>query len=66
MAIKTGKTTLIKALSEMKEADYSKDFELNRIYKRLESGRKQFGEIFEKNIKAVMQISSLDLTIHKM
>lgn len=63
MAIKTGKTTLIKALSEMKEADYSKDFELNRIYKRLESGRKQFGEIFEKNIKAVMQISSLDLTM---
>lgn len=63
MAIKNGKTTLIKALSEMKEADYTKDSELNDIYKRLQNGRKQFGEIFAKNIKAVMQISSLDLTM---
>lgn len=63
MAIKNGKTVLIKALSEMKEADYTKDSDLNNIYKRLQNGRKQFGEIFEKNIKAVMQISSLDLTM---
>lgn len=63
MAVKKGKTVLIKALSEMKEADYTKDSELNNIYKRLQIGRKQFGEIFEKNIKAVMQISSLDLTM---
>ncbi|MCI8306527.1 MAG: hypothetical protein HFH14_00620 [Lachnospiraceae bacterium] len=63
MAVKKGKTVLIKALSEMKEADYAKDSELNNIYKRLQIGRKQFGEIFEKNIKAVMQISSLDLTM---
>lgn len=58
MAIRTGKTALVKAISELKETDYTKDPELHDIYKRLQSGRKQFGEIFEKNIKAVMQISS--------
>ena len=47
----------------MKEADYTRDPDLQDIYERLKSGRQQFGEIFEKNIKAVMQISSLDLTM---
>lgn len=55
--------TLVKAISEMKEADYSKNPELKNIYQRLAQGRKQFAELFEKNIKAVMQISSLDLTM---
>lgn len=63
MAIKTGKTALIKAVSELKEADYTKNPDLYNIYQRLQNGRKQFGEIFDKNIKAVMQISSLDLTM---
>lgn len=63
MALKTSKSALIKAISEMKEADYTRDPDLQDIYERLKSGRKQFGEIFEKNIKAVMQISSLDLTM---
>lgn len=63
MALKTSKAALVKAISEMKEADYTKDPDLQDIYKRLQSGRRQFGEIFEKNIKAVMQISSLDLTM---
>lgn len=63
MAIKTGKSALVKAVSELKEADYTKDADLNDIYQRLQDGRKQFGEIFDKNIKAVMQISSLDLTM---
>ncbi len=60
-----GKTTnrLIRAISELKAADYSKHPQLNSIYQRLLNGRKQFAEIFEKNIKAVMQISSLDLTL---
>ncbi len=53
----------MKAVSELKEADYSKEPELNKIYRRLLGGRKQFAEVFEKNIKAVMQISSLDLTM---
>lgn len=63
MALKTNKAALVKAISEMKEADYTKDPDLQDIYDRLQSGRKQFGKIFEKNIKAVMQISSLDLTM---
>lgn len=63
MALKGKKMVLVKAVSELKKADYSKEPELNDIYQRLFKGRKQFAEIFEKNIKAVMQISSLDLTM---
>ena len=63
MAIKKGKTALMRAVSELQDTDYSKAPELNKIYTRLFHGRKQFAEVFEKNIKAVMQISSLDLTM---
>ena len=63
MAFKSGKAALVKAISELRETDYTKDPDLQDIYHRLQNGRKQFGEIFEKNIKAVMQISSLDLTM---
>ncbi len=63
MALKTSKSALVKAVSELKEADYAKEPDLRNIYQRLQNGRKQFGEIFDKNIKAVMQISSLDLTM---
>ncbi len=54
---------LVKAIAELREADYSREPELNGIYRRLLKGKEQFGEILEKNIKAVMQISSLDLTM---
>lgn len=57
------KNVLMKAVSELKAADYSKEPELDRIYQRLASNRKKFAEILEKNINAVMQISSLDLTM---
>lgn len=63
MNIRKGKATLMKAVSELKETDYSKEPELGKIYRRLFNGRQQFAEVFEKNIKAVMQISSLDLTM---
>lgn len=63
MLNKKNKTTLMKAVSELKKADYSKEPELNKIYNRLYDGRNQFAEIFDKNISAVMQISSLDLTM---
>lgn len=63
MGYKTKKAVLMKAVSELKATDYSKEPELNRIYQRLSNGRKQFAEILEKNINAVMQISSLDLTM---
>lgn len=64
MPIGKKNSDLIKAVSELKAADYSKDPELNSIYQRLLNAREQFVEIFDKNIKAVMQISSLDLTMH--
>ena len=57
------RTALTRAVSELKETDYSREPELNGIYHRLSKGRKQFAEVFEKNIKAVMQISSLDLML---
>ncbi len=46
-----GKTTkLIKAVSELKAEDYSKEPELNNIYERLTRARQEFADIFEKNI----------------
>lgn len=63
MKIRNNKTILMKAVSQLKETDYSKVPELDDMYKRLSKGRTQFAEIFDKNMKAVMQISSLDLTM---
>lgn len=63
MAVGKKKAVLMKAVSELKAEDYSKMPELEGIYKRLANGRKQFAEVLDKNIKAVMQISSLDLTM---
>jgi len=61
MATNKKKAVLMRAMSELQAADYSKEPELRSIYQRLANGRKGFAEIFEKNINAVMQISSLDL-----
>lgn len=63
MGMKSKKNVLMKAVSQLQEADYSREPELKNIYSRLSKGRKQFAEVFDKNIKAVMQISSLDLTM---
>ncbi len=57
------KTVLMKAVSQLKQEDYSREPELGGIYSRLSDGRKQFAEVLDKNINAVMQISSLDLTM---
>ncbi len=63
MATKKKKIMLMRAVSELKKADYSPEPELGGIYQRLANGRKQFAEVLDKNINAVMQISSLDLTM---
>lgn len=63
MVIGRKKKVLMRAVSELKEADYSREPELDNIYRRLSKGRKQFAELLDKNMKAVMQISSLDLTM---
>ncbi|MDD6812378.1 MAG: methyl-accepting chemotaxis protein [Lachnospiraceae bacterium] len=56
---------LIQSLSRLQEADYSlSGQELADIYERLQNGRAQFEKVLEQNISAVMQISSLDLTLH--
>ena len=60
---KKRKSVLMKAVSELKRADFSGEPELNNIYNRLSDGRKQFADVFDKNINAVMHISSLDLTM---
>lgn len=57
------KAVLMRAVSEMKRADYSGAPELGNMYDRLSDGRRQFAEVFDKNINAVMQISSLDLAM---
>ena len=54
---------LISAMAELKDADYSKNPKLGDIYKRLLKGRKQFENVMSKDIQAIMQISSLDLTL---
>ena len=63
MGLRGNKAILMKAVSELKQADYSREPQLNEIYQRLQRGRGQFADAFDKNIKAVMQISSLDLTM---
>ncbi|MDE7476938.1 MAG: hypothetical protein K2M91_03150, partial [Lachnospiraceae bacterium] len=63
MINRKSKAVLMKAVSQLEQADYSREPELNNIYNRLSEGRKQFAEVFDKNINAVMQISSLDLTL---
>lgn len=54
---------LIRAVAELREEDYSRDPELAGVYQRLLKGRRQFEDVIEKNMKAVMQISSLDLML---
>ena len=63
MAIGTNKK-LVKSVANLQKDDYSASPDLQDIYQRLENGRRQFAEIMEKNINAVMQISSLDLMMH--
>ena len=63
MPISKKKAVLMRAVSELKDTDYSAVPELDHIYRRLFDGRRQFAQILEKNINAVMQISSLDLTM---
>ena len=63
MALRKRNASLVEAISKLQDVDYSKSPELGSIYQRLTSARKQFAEAFDKTIKAVMQISSLDLTM---
>ena len=57
------KPDLMDAMAELKDVDYSKQPKVDAIYKRLVKGREQFEVAMQKDIDAVMQISSLDLTL---
>ncbi len=59
------KTDLIDSVAELKEANYAKNPKLGDVYKRLLRGREQFEGVMDKNITAVMQISSLDLILNQ-
>lgn len=56
---------LIQAVAYMQDADYRKEPELGEIYKRLINNRKNFEDVLEKDMGAVMQISSLDLVLEQ-
>lgn len=65
MALFGNKSDLIDSVAELKDADYSKNPKMGDIYKRLLKGRKQFENVMDKDISAVMQISSLDLALNQ-
>lgn len=54
---------LIQSVSELKEMDYSKNLDIQGIYERLLKGRNQFEAVLEKNMHALMELSSLDLML---
>ncbi len=57
------KSDLLNSVAELKKADYSGNPQLNDIYQRLVKGREQFEVVLDKDIEAIMQISSLDLIL---
>ncbi len=63
MEFKSKTNALVDSVAELKDTDYSKHPRLENIYKRLIKGREQFQKVMDKDIHAVMEISSLDLTL---
>lgn len=59
------KKSLLSSISELSEADYGKkSVELEQMYRRLLTGRRQFEEVMENILDSLMQISSLDLSLN--
>ena len=58
MGIGNSNKKLVKSVAELKNTNYSRNPELNDMYQRLSSGRKQFAEVLEKNIKELIHILS--------
>ena len=63
MMLKKKDAQLISSMAELKAVDYSKNPQIKEIYERLIKGRENFEGAMDKEIKAVMQISSLDLSL---
>ena len=64
MALKKADKVCMEAVSSLKNAEYSKaDPRIGQMYTRLSDGKKQLEQVMEKNLSAVMKISSLDLSL---
>lgn len=63
MGFGRSRSSLVKSVAELRAADYTKEPQLGNIYARLQKGREQFETALDKDLKAVMQISALDLTL---
>ena len=59
------KEKLIQSVAAMEEADYSKEPKLGDIYRRLLRNREEFSTVLNRNMDAVMKISSLDLALEQ-
>ena len=57
------KNDLVQSVAALESADYSKQPALGDIYKRISDGRVKFEEAFSNDIQAVMEISSLELSL---
>lgn len=63
MKLLNRKSDLIHSVAELKKEDYSKNPQIADIYQRLVKGKQQFEVVMDKDIQAVMEISSLDLAL---
>ena len=64
MAFGKKRQELVMAVSRLQAADFSKEPELGEIYRRVSNGRVGFIDVFERDLNAVMAISSLDLALN--
>ncbi len=64
MAFGKKKVDLVQSVASLQGADYSKQPALGDIYHRISNGRIQFEEAFSNDIQAVMEISSLELSLN--
>lgn len=63
MALMKKKSDLLDSIAKLEDADYGRQPKLDNIYRRLIQNREDFERVMNKNISAVMQISSLDLIL---
>ncbi len=64
MAFGKKRQELVMAVSQLQAADFSKEPELGEVYRRLCNSRAGFVEVLERDLAAVMEISSLDLALN--
>ena len=63
MLLRKKKNDLVLSVAALEDADYSKNPALGDIYRRISDGRVKFEEAFSNDIQAVMEISSLELSL---